>query len=367
MGIKDLNKFLREKNEAIFQTIHLSTYRYKKIAVDANLYMYKFGGRHGTETKLWLQSFIELISCLRENDIHPIFVFDNPEVIKQKAKVREKRQKLKDESIEKLVILQEAMERCNSTGEIDTILLEFQERKKIPSTSLLRPGRINFNEREVQNAIDMMKKQIIHFDPEDYKLVKDLFTLLGIPFVQAPEEGEKLMADLCLQKKVETVLTDDSDIVVYGTPTSLSNIDVFRSTVTSINYTDILEVLEFTPSQFTDFCIMCGCDPNDQTRIRGYGPAKSYKLLKSFENIETIRDECKLDVSALEHEMCRDYFTEHKKVKIEIPYCSIPNFAVLKEFMDEFGLKYSLDRLKKNTIAAVETEEEEEEIEEEEN
>lgn len=365
MGIKDLRRFLRDKNDAIFKTVHLSNYRYKKIAVDTNLYMYKFYSGHkedskeaelGTKSKKWLQRFIELVSCLRENDIHPLFVFDNPQAGKEKTKVRERRQKQKEDSIEKIVSLQVAMEKYHSTGEIDTILIEFQEKRKIVSTSLLKKSS-TFNEIEVQSAINTLRNQIIHFEPEDYDLVKSLLSLLGVSYVQAPEEAEKLLADLCLQKKVDTVLTDDSDIVVYGTPVSLSDIDVFRSTVTQVEYADILETLEFTPQQFTDFCIMCGCDPNDQQRVRGYGPIKSYKLLKAFTDIETIRDECKLDVSPLEHEMCRAYFTQHKKIKIEIPYCSIPDFDELEKFMEEYELKYNLERLRKNTICEVTTEE----------
>lgn len=368
MGIDGLRKFLREKNPAIFKTVHLSNYRYKKIAVDANLYMYKFYTGHkddpkdtqetGTKSKKWIQRFIELVSCLRENDIHPLFVFDNPQVGKEKTKVRERRQKQKEDSIEKVVILQAAMEKYHGTGEIDKVLIDFQEKKKIVSTSLLK-RTTSFNEIEVQSAINSLQNQIPHFDPEDYDLVKSLLSLLGVSYVQAPEEAEKLLADLCLQKKVETALTDDSDIVVYGTPVSIYDIDVFRSTAIQVEYADILEALEFTPAQFTDFCIMCGCDPNDHQNIPKYGPKKSYNLLKDFIDIETIRDECKLDVSPLEHEMCRAYFTNHKKIKIDIPYCSIPDFEELEKFMQEYGLKHNVDRLRKNTICKVETEEDE--------
>jgi hypothetical protein len=34
MGIKNLNKFLREKTPEIFEPIHLSEYAFKKVAID---------------------------------------------------------------------------------------------------------------------------------------------------------------------------------------------------------------------------------------------------------------------------------------------------------------------------------------------
>ena len=39
MGIKNLNKFLRDKSNTLFVPIHLSEYAYKKVAIDISLYL----------------------------------------------------------------------------------------------------------------------------------------------------------------------------------------------------------------------------------------------------------------------------------------------------------------------------------------
>ena len=49
--------------------------KYKKIAVDTSLYIYKYkviAGEH------WIDSFIKLICCLRKFDVHPIFYIWTP-------------------------------------------------------------------------------------------------------------------------------------------------------------------------------------------------------------------------------------------------------------------------------------------------
>ena len=41
MGIKNLHSFLRSKCPEIYETVHLSEFSYRKIAIDISLYMFK--------------------------------------------------------------------------------------------------------------------------------------------------------------------------------------------------------------------------------------------------------------------------------------------------------------------------------------
>ena len=74
MGIKSLNKFLRKNCINIFEEIHISEYAYKKVAIDISLYLYKFKRSCGDT---WLSVFLNLICCLRKNEIHCVFIYDN--------------------------------------------------------------------------------------------------------------------------------------------------------------------------------------------------------------------------------------------------------------------------------------------------
>ena len=73
MGIKNLNQFLRKNCPNIYVEKHLSNYAFKKIAIDISLYMFKYKTIFGDN---WVDAFINLISCLRRNEIHCVFVYD---------------------------------------------------------------------------------------------------------------------------------------------------------------------------------------------------------------------------------------------------------------------------------------------------
>ena len=74
MGIKNLHSFLRSKCPEIYKTMHLSEYAYKKIAIDISLYMFKYKTIFGDK---WLDAFLKLVACLRKNEIHCVFIYDN--------------------------------------------------------------------------------------------------------------------------------------------------------------------------------------------------------------------------------------------------------------------------------------------------
>ncbi len=118
MGIKNLNKFLRDKSPNIFEQIHLSEYAFKKVAIDISLYLFKFKAVCGDR---WLSAFINLISSLRRNEIHCVFIYDGqspPEKEDEKAKRKLDKEKLQDQVCK----LEDALDLYHRTGEIDKIL-----------------------------------------------------------------------------------------------------------------------------------------------------------------------------------------------------------------------------------------------------
>ena len=68
MGIKGLNDIIKKYCPNILKNeIKLSEYTYKKIAIDTTLYMFKYKAILGDK---WLNGFLNLIICLRKNNIH---------------------------------------------------------------------------------------------------------------------------------------------------------------------------------------------------------------------------------------------------------------------------------------------------------
>ena len=94
MGIKsNYNKFLKDISPNIFNTVHISNFIHKKIAIDTTLYMYKYKAIFGDT---WIEGFARLIKCLRDNGVHCIFILDCPSLIEkteEQTKRRESKQK----------------------------------------------------------------------------------------------------------------------------------------------------------------------------------------------------------------------------------------------------------------------------------
>lgn len=53
----------------------------------------------------------------------------------------------------------------------------------------------------------------------------------------------------------------------------------------------MMKDLGLTDEEFTDMCILCGCDY--ASKIEGIGPVKAYKFIKQFGSIENIIEHCK--------------------------------------------------------------------------
>ncbi len=71
MGIKHLNKFLRDEAQKSIKFISLAELSGKKIAVDISIYMYKYAS-DGT----LLENMYLMLSTMRHYDIVPVFIFD---------------------------------------------------------------------------------------------------------------------------------------------------------------------------------------------------------------------------------------------------------------------------------------------------
>lgn len=298
MGIKNLNKFLRNNCPTIYEEIHISEYSYKKVAIDISLYLCKFKTVCGDR---WLSAFINLISCLRKNEVHCIFCYDSgapPEKERERKERAAQRAKLE----EKVYKLEEAIEKYNLTCEVDPLLISFYQKKKKSAgihKRLLGRNDTTIDMNFVTIAVEKMRSQILEISSEDFKLTKKLFDILKVPYYDSPLEAETMCADLCKRGIVDAVLSEDTDVLAYGAPVFLSKINTHNGTCIRIKYTDVLEHLELSDGQFLDLCIMCGTDYNKN--IFRVGPEKSYKYIKEYVSIEEIDVNTKLDITILNH------------------------------------------------------------------
>jgi len=362
MGIKSLNKFLRDYYHDIFEPIHISEYHFKKVAIDTSLYLCHYKAMYGEQG--WLTAFIKLVSCLRENDIHCVFIYDTGFPPEKEAERKERylaRKKLR----EKVFKLETAIEKYHSTGEIDEILLDFSNKKNLRNKSFSTNSWRNnfFNIRFVEFEVKKLKKQLFSISKKDFQTTKNLFDILKVPYYDAPLEAETMCADLCMRGEVDAVLTEDTDVLAYGAHVFLTKLNVGNGTCIRIKHEDILRKMDFTKEQFLDFCIMCGTDYNKN--IFKIGPSRAQKLLDKNKSIDNIALNENINVSILNHNRVREIFTKYEKNEALVPYCGIPDFNELEVFLTEKNLRINRAFLEssftKNNIVFLEENEESQE------
>ena len=343
MGIKNLSKYLRTKCPNIFETIHISEYAFKKIAIDTSLYMYHFKAICGDSNNAWLSAFVRLVALLRENHVHCVFVYDNGCPPEKEAE-RKERQDSRAKTEEKVCRLEDAIENYRENGIVEDILLEFQKARKLEQVRMLGKNSLEstLNIKGIEFAVKKMRKQIFTITKGDFDTTKKLFDILNVPYITAPLEAETTCADLCIQGKVDAVLTEDTDVLAYGTPVFLTKINTGDGTVVRIKYEDVLEGFGYDTDQFLDFCIMCGTDYNKN--IFKVGPVKAYSLIKEKKSIEEV-EKTGLDTSILNYRRVRELFRGYKKWEKEVSYCGQPAFEELQLFMTKKNLSINLEGL----------------------
>jgi 5'-3' exonuclease len=345
MGIHSLNKFLRNNCPDIYEEIHISEYSFKKVAIDISLYLCKFKTVCGDR---WLSAFINLIACLRKNEVHCSFIYDTgapPEKDAERKERSAQRAKLE----ERVYKLEEAMEKFHLSGEIDQVLIDLYTRRKKKGPPRLMKRKIDEVDMGfVEGAVTKMRGQILNIKPEDFRKTKELFDILKVPYFDAPLEAETTCADLCKRGFVDAVLSEDTDVMAYACPIFLSKIKTSDGTCTRINYAEMLASLELKSEEFLDLCIMCGCDYNKN--IFRVGPEKAYKYIQKYSSIEGIAANTKLDISILNHVRGRELFRDYEKVACKIKYCGTPDFKKLEEFLFKNNVRCSIEGLKKSFV-----------------
>jgi flap endonuclease-1 len=130
---------------------------------------------------------------------------------------------------------------------------------------------------------------------------KKLLDLMGVPWIQAPSEGEATAAHLCLKGQVDFAASQDYDSLLFGAPRLVRNVtisgkrklpnrnirvDVIPETV---YLEDVLSKNGITREQLIDVGILLGTDFNPDG-FAGIGPATALKLIKKHSKIENIAE-----------------------------------------------------------------------------
>lgn len=338
MGIKGWNTFLKEKaGGEIHELVPLHTLQGQAVAVDAFNWMWvHLNVAHKTVVnstdvavlrpnrsqtiREWLRSASESLLVWLRYRITPVFVFDGttPE---EKTKTKEERKAKQDKVKDELEQLMAEVEKLDIL-ERDTKVLE---------------------------RIRHLMRQGTFPTTRERKIFRDFLEALGLPCLTARGDGEALCSMLAMEGLVAGVFSTDTDNIVYGCPKLFSSVEwgsvpqpdgssrtghCFRTC--TLDRT--LQVLDLTFEQMQQLAVMMGCDYN--TNIPGYGPKKSYALLKAHGSIDALPLSSE-KVCVLNHQRCLELFARHPSDDL-IEETNSPNLKINKsrdpDVVSSFGV-----------------------------
>ena len=125
---------------------------------------------------------------------------------------------------------------------------------------------------------------------------KELLDALGIPYIQAPSEGEAQASYMVKKGDAYAVGSQDFDCLLFGSPILIRNLTssgrrklpnkkaYVKVTPELIRLKPSLKSLNILQKQLVDMAILIGTDYNEG--IKGYGSTKSLKIIKKTGNVE---------------------------------------------------------------------------------
>jgi len=307
MGIKNLKKFLDKYAPKSCTNKKFVDYKNQAIAIDTSLVIYKYMSavrKSGSDllstdghVTSHLHGILYLINRLLSNKITPIFVFDGkpPQFKKDTLQKRKELKKFAEDQLK-----------------LDTLTVE----ERI--TYFMQSTRIS---------------------PEILKDTKEMLDILGIPYVNAPEEADAQCVSLIQNNLAYAVATEDMDLLTFGAKRLLRNFFSKEDETIEINLDDMLKELKIDQKKFIDLSILLGCDY--LPTLEGIGYVRSYNYITKYKSLEGIFEVVKQPENY-------DYTTVRNYFENAVQKCVVPkendvkirvtdNDAIRKLLMDKYN------------------------------
>ncbi len=316
-------------------TVKLVELSGKSIAIDAYNALYQFLAiirqPDGTPLKdtsgrvtSHLSGLLYRTSNLVEMGIKPIYVFDGVPPALKETEIK-RRMKAKKEALVKY-------EQAVKEGKIE------QARVYAQATSRLK---------------DYMA--------EDSKRLLDL---MGIPWIQAPSEGEAQAAHLVKREDADYCASQDYDSLLFGAPRFVRNVTisgrrklprkkVYIEVVPEIvELEQVLKECGITYEQLIDVGILIGTDFNPEG-IKGLGPKTALKLVREHGSLENALPHIKNAEFPVEPQRIREIFlhpkvTDNYKIEWKEPDAEdVINFICRERDFSEKRVRKTLEKMRK--------------------
>jgi flap endonuclease-1 len=150
------------------------------------------------------------------------------------------------------------------------------------------------NARKFAEASTVLRKDMVAD-------AKELLEAMGVPWVDAPSEGEAQASTMAIEGTVNAVASQDHDSIVFGAPVLVRNVTIsgkrrlpskgimINVVPERITLSSVLSSTGLTREQLVDFAILLGTDFNPDG-FEGVGPATALKYLKKYGRLEEITE-----------------------------------------------------------------------------
>jgi len=255
MGIRFLNRWMKEKGYRGIVPGSLDVLRGKKVVVDASIYLYRF-----KSTNDLVEGMTTLLLLLHDHGIFPLFVFDGPPRSNKKELLRE-RQKLK----------QDAWKQYHETSELS-------------ESHLLK-----------------LKKTFTRVSKQDVDTIKALLLQYQVPYLDAPHESDEVCAKLMMDGRVDACMSDDMDMFLYGCSCVIRDVNLETQTMVCYHTSSILAQLKLSPHEFKQIGVLSGSDyyKSDYTLYEVMSMFTAFKRTKHTDFYEWVKLYYDVDVESL--------------------------------------------------------------------
>ena len=199
--------------------------------------------------------------------------------------------------------------------------VEIKRRARVKEEALVKYERaLKAGKMEEARTYAQMTSRLKDYMAEDSKR---LLTQMGVPWVQAPSEGEAQAAYLAKRGDTNYCASQDYDSLLFGTPMLVRNVTisgrrklprkhVYVEVIPEIVQLDqVLKELGITREQLVDIGILVGTDFNPEG-VKGIGPKTALKLIKQHGSLEKLLPTLKEAQFPVEPQRIREIFLNPK-------------------------------------------------------
>jgi 5'-3' exonuclease len=243
MGVRFLNKYLKNNCHHAINEKNFSYFSNKIIAVDASIYIYKY-----LKTNNLLEGIYSMIIAFKKHNIKPIFVFDGKSIEQKNDLILARKEKKEKARKEYNKLLEQYNYLTNSYTNVNVNV---------------NTNTHNENIDILVEKMNILKKECIQLKREDVTNIKELLTEFQIQYLDAENEADTLCVQLVKNNIAYACLSEDMDMFVYGCPRVLRYISVTHEKMVLYDFKKILTILKMNEEIFQIICILSGTDYND--------------------------------------------------------------------------------------------------------